>query len=265
MREISLDELKNLQMNILDNVARFCDEHNIKYWIDAGTLLGAVRHGGYIPWDDDIDIAMLRDDYERFMSSYSDPTGKYSLMGCEVDGKTPVPFLKVVDNDTVLYEPDENGLKLAVYIDVFVYDNAPDSSEEVKHMFELREKYRDLARAQANKSWPEGIVHKLGMLRFRLQKIYFRDRCYYIRKMIENSKSHNDEECSCIGNFMGFIKFTCNKAVLSDTTEIKFEGRTYKAPVRTDEWLRAIYGDYMTLPPVEKRISTHKYKAYYLD
>ena len=69
MRKIGMDELRQKQMEVLDYVAAFCDENGIRYWIEGGTLLGAIRHKGYIPWDDDIDIAMLREDYTRFRNS----------------------------------------------------------------------------------------------------------------------------------------------------------------------------------------------------
>ncbi len=264
-REINVEELKQIQINILDYVAAFCDENNIKYWINSGTLLGAVRHGGYIPWDDDIDLGMLREDYDRFISLYNDPTGKYSLIGYEADGKTPVSFLKVVDNNTVLYEPDESGLKIAVYIDIFVYDNAPGSREKVDQMYDVRDECFRLISVQNDKTWPKGILHKVSMLLFRLRKTYFRDRCYYVKKMIENAQKYNDEECLEIGDFVAYLHFTCDKSVLSDMTEISFEGKKYKAPERYDEWLTVLYGDYMTLPPVDERVSHHRFKAYYVD
>lgn len=70
MRKIGMDELRQKQMEVLDYVAAFCDENGIRYWIEGGTLLGAIRHKGYIPWDDDIDIAMLREDYTRFRKEF---------------------------------------------------------------------------------------------------------------------------------------------------------------------------------------------------
>ena len=72
MRRIELDELRQLELDILDYVAKFCDEHGITYWLDFGTLIGAVRHKGYIPWDDDIDISMRRNDYEKFVKLFND-------------------------------------------------------------------------------------------------------------------------------------------------------------------------------------------------
>ncbi|MBR4183150.1 MAG: LicD family protein [Lachnospiraceae bacterium] len=264
-REINVEELKQIQINILDYVAAFCDENNIKYWINSGTLLGAVRHGGYIPWDDDIDLGMLREDYDRFISTYSDPTGRFSLIGYEADGITPVSFLKVIDNNTVLYEPDETGLRIAVYIDIFVYDNAPESLDEVERMYDVRDNYFRLINSQNDKTWPEGMLHKASMLLYRLRKVYFKGRCYYVKKMIVNAKRYNTGECARVGDFLAFLRFTCDKDVLSEMTEIAFEGKKYKAPKRYDEWLTAMYGDYMTLPPVEERVSHHKFKAYYTD
>ena len=76
--------------------------------------------------------------------------------------------------------------------------------------------------------------------------------------MIDNAKRYNDDECSEIGDFLAYLYFVCDKKVLSDMTEVTFEGKKYKAPKRYDEWLTALYGDYMTLPPVEEQVSHHR-------
>lgn len=114
MREILLDELKDRQIAILDVVDAFCRENNINYWLDSGTLLGAIRHGGYIPWDDDIDIGMLRPDYDRFLAMFNKLNKQYQVFSVENDINFPYPFGKVLDTHTVLYEPNEQGVKLSI-------------------------------------------------------------------------------------------------------------------------------------------------------
>ena len=113
-KKITKEEMKKIQINILDDVSKFCDENNIKYWIDCGTLLGAIRHKGYIPWDDDIDIGMLREDYDKFIKLYNSKKSKYKLKCIELDKTYEYPFGKVIDTDTILYEPDEKGIKIAI-------------------------------------------------------------------------------------------------------------------------------------------------------
>ena len=81
MKNISVEELKSVQIAILDVVSKYCDEHGIRYWLDGGTLLGAVRHKGYIPWDDDIDLGMLRPDFDRFIHEFNRYDSRY-VVGC---------------------------------------------------------------------------------------------------------------------------------------------------------------------------------------
>lgn len=144
MREILLDELKDRQIAILDVVDAFCRENNINYWLDSGTLLGAIRHGGYIPWDDDIDIGMLRPDYDRFLAMFNKFNKQYQVSSVENDINFPYPFGKVLDTHTVLYEPNEQGVKLAINIDIFVYDNAPEDDKLVERMYRKRDFYNKI-------------------------------------------------------------------------------------------------------------------------
>ena len=117
----------------------FCRENNINYWLDSGTLLGAIRHGGYIPWDDDIDIGMLRPDYDRFLAMFNKFNKQYQVFSVENDINFPYPFGKVLDTHTVLYEPNEQGVKLSINIDIFVYDNAPEDDKLVEQMYRKRD------------------------------------------------------------------------------------------------------------------------------
>ena len=142
---------------MFDTVHEFCIKNDIQYWLDSGTLLGAIRHGGYLPWDDDIDIGMLRPDYEKFRRMFNEENTRYHFACVEDDGDDfCYAFGKVLDTNTILYEPDRNGKKIAVNIDVFVYDNAPDDEKKLSRMFRMRNLYRgcNVARTQKTDYMP---------------------------------------------------------------------------------------------------------------
>ena len=263
MTELDIDGLRKIQLEILDFTAKFCDEHGINYWLDGGTLIGAVRHKGYIPWDDDIDIGMMRQDYEKFTELFTGQ-GRFKFIRPEKNSEYYAAHGKVLDTDTILYEPDEKGNKLAVYIDIFVYDNAPDDARITKKMFRLRSIcYVCNVARQARIFQPPkgGIMRRLCVYALRLAVRIF-PRGFFVRKILENAKRYSDSDTKKIGNFLGVAKMTCNKSALSEFIESEFEGRKYKIPAGYDEYLREFYGDYMQLPPPEKRVSTHVFKAY---
>lgn len=265
MKTIDSAELKRLQLNILDITASFCEKNGINYWLDSGTLIGAVRHKGYIPWDDDIDIGMLRDDYEKFSQSFNKLNNKYKFVCVENDDQYCLPFGKVLDTSTVLYEPDFSGRKMAVYIDVFVFDNAPEDDRIVTKMYKKRDFLRACNIAHTQKhDYEKGIKRSLAFHVLHLVTKPFPTN-FFAKKMSENAQKYHDVETGLVGNFTAYSPVVCNKKVFDRFIESEFEGKKYKIPVGYDEWLRTFYGDYMKLPPEEKRISTHKYVAYYID
>ena len=268
MREIHVDEMRKLQLDILDYAADFCEKNNIEYWLNAGTLLGAVRHKGYIAWDDDIDIAMLRPDYDKFIKTFNEQSTRYKVHCFENDSECLQPFAKIYDENTILYEPDENVIKLAVYIDIFVMDNAPDDDKLAAKMFRKRDIYVlcNLARKMPVFLKPTrgGFIRSLCVYAFRLMtRIFPRD--YFTRKLIENAKSCISQSTRRIGDFSGLHSTMLDKSAFDELKTLEFEGRKYKVPGDYDGWLRGLFGDYMTLPPEEKRVSTHKFKAYMKD
>ncbi|MBR4626748.1 MAG: LicD family protein [Ruminococcus sp.] len=260
-KKISQSELKRIQLQILDNVVEYCEKNDIHYWLDSGTLLGAIRHKGYIPWDDDIDIGMLRIDYDKFINGYNQEKSNYCVHCLENDSDFYLPFAKVYDSTTELYEPDEKGFKLCINIDIFVFDNAPDDDLMVEKMFNKRDLLRKRFMLYSSNHRPSG-VWIIRIIKYMCRYIYrlFPDNS--IRKMIDNSKKYSDTETKRVGNFIGYSKMVCNKRVFDSYIDVEFEGKQYKAPVGYDEWLRALYGDYMRLPPVEERVSHHKFIAY---
>lgn len=155
MRKIDMGELREKQMQILDYVAQFCDEHGIRYIIEGGTMLGAIRHGGYIPWDDDIDVGMLREDYQRFIELFSQEAKDGYVFACsETTEGWHLPFGKVMDTNTLLVQ---DGHNLGINIDIFPYDDAPEDPQVMKKMYDTRDRLKVLNAIQCSKENPLAI------------------------------------------------------------------------------------------------------------
>ena len=125
MRRITdIQELRGVQLGILDDIHAFCVDNGIRYFLACGTLIGAVRHKGYIPWDDDIDLYMPRDDYERFINEFKSVSGNCRVLDPKKEKHYYYTYAKVVDKRTLLVEPEADGYRIGVYVDVFPVDYA---------------------------------------------------------------------------------------------------------------------------------------------
>lgn len=263
MRKIDIDELKDIQLQILNQISNFCEEEGINYWLDCGTLLGAVRHRGYIPWDDDIDIGMLRDDYENFISKFNKKNDKYRCCTMYNTNNFPFAFAKVMDLDTELYEPNKKeGVKMCINVDVFVYDNAPADQELLNKMYKKRDENLIWYRRRILPGWTTGSTFKriLKILLCSILKIL--PKQYFIDKIQKNLTKYRFIDTKFIGNFTSDTKILCNKEIFKSFVNVEFEGKLYKAPIGYDKWLKSFYGDYMQLPPKKQRVSKHKFEAY---
>lgn len=266
LRKLETDEVKKIQLEILEYVQEYCIANNINFWLDSGTLLGAVRHGGYIPWDDDIDIGMLRDDYDKFIRSFNQANKRYCCLTIENTPKFGYPFAKVMDTETILYEPDENGTKININIDVFVFDNAPDDDAEVEKMFRVRDRLRILRQLKfcKGKSTTHNLLKKSAIY-VMSALIQFFPTGYFDTLIVKNAKKYENITTKRVGNFCGANKFVCSRDVFNDFIWMEFEKEKFMVPRGYDEWLQCAYGDYMKLPPIEKRVSHHTYVAYKID
>lgn len=262
MHSVDREELKRIQIQILDAVVKFCDENKIHYWIDCGSLLGAVRHKGYIPWDDDIDVGMLREDYDRFMQLFHIQNDRYVFKSIENDSTYLFPFGKVLDTQTLLYEPDRNGIRHHINIDIFPYDNAPDQKLALDIMYIRRNIFKTLRLAQTGILKPNGSVFKRWAIKFVNVMVKPFPENFFTKKIIENSKRYKDRPGSYVGDFTSVSVIKCKKDIFDSYVFVEFEGKKYKAPVGYKKWLRAMYGDYMIPVPREEQRSRHLFEAY---
>ena len=264
MKEIDIEELKKIQVEMLQYFDEFCKKNSLHYFLDYGTLLGAVRHKGYIPWDDDLDITMLREDYEKAAKIFNQQSnGRYQFQTPDNGMKSRYPFGKLLDTSTVLYEYGEAGIKSNVYIDVFVYDNAPDDEALRKKVFKKRDFLGRIRRLQLplrkDVHGAKKLVYQMGGL---LMKPIPKDRIN--RKLDKNARRYEHTDAKMVCTFVDPYDptyFCVPKSTFEEFCTVEFEGKEYPAPKNYDFWLRTLYGDYMQLPPEEDRI-THDLQAY---
>lgn len=263
-RMISLEEHKAIANNILQNIKSYCDENKIVYYIAFGTTLGAVRHKGFIPWDDDIDIIMPRDEFERFKSSYNNMDSKYRLVCNEINSDFWAPLPKVIDTTTVLRQTNVRDPKpIGIYVDIFVYDNVPDN-DAVRWLYFKKMKFIQkcwsFVRYKRNYSRfsPIGMVYNFSIRHIDPNKL--------VRKLHILAQKYNHIKTSLFGcNEYCAFKYLYKKEWFEEGTNVVFEGVEYRTAKDWDAFLKCIYGDYMTLPPEEQRVSTHPLEAYYKE
>lgn len=269
MKEISLREEQLIELEILKDFAAFCDEHSLRYFLDSGTLIGAVRHHGFIPWDDDIDVCLLREDYELFKSLVLERDlwlNEHLRLSLEKDSF--YPYLKLIDVRTVLIEyPNSNPLETGIYIDIFPKDGMKSKGGREKKRAEKVQKFNLY-------SWIGSFtIRKLkrtGKFRDTLLatiiRILIPNPEKHKRKAIELAKKYSGKDCPYVSSIVCSGLTGCvSKDCFAERIDVSFEGFTFKAPSGYDTYLRSLYpGDYMIPPPPEKR-TAHETVVYWKD
>lgn len=258
------EKVREIQIEMAMEVKRICNEYNIKYSIVAGTLLGAVRHKGFIPWDDDLDIGMLRSEYDKFIKvCEKELRDEYFLQTWESDLGFALPIAKIRKNGTKFIEKNSADASLhnGIYIDIFPFDNVP--TGRIKQFVQNRSTYllkRMLLIRMNYKVWQDNEIVKNILYKFL--KVF---SCFFsvnqIKEiLIKRMTAYNDnysEKVVTFGGSYGYRKETIDKKWLINLIEIDFENEKLSAPFNFVEYLTYFYGDYMTPPPENKRYNRH--------
>ena len=264
MKEISVEEYKNILLDIMKYLDNLCRKNNICYSLNGGTAIGAMRHHGFIPWDDDIDIILDHDNYERLKdilkNTYDD---RYFLLD-ENKPDNYYPFMKLIDKRTAVIEQGcKNISEYGAFIDIFEYNNAPNNGI-LRFMYYYRLVF--WKKLLAGLSWDKNRAdHKvLLFFRYLIASIFGKKMLFSHYEKI--CHKYNKKDCNYIlSNWPTYgAKREINKKMwFKDFEYTDFEKCKLMISSNIDEMLTCIYGDYMQLPPKEQRISNHKMKAYW--
>ncbi|WP_302550711.1 phosphorylcholine transferase LicD [uncultured Dialister sp.] len=281
MNIITVDEMKLIELNILIDVANFCEEHKLRYYLCGGTLLGAIRHKGFIPWDDDIDIIMPRPDYIKFLNEYNKRESPYRVNSMINHKNWYSTYADIEDTRTVKINKNfNNSGKHGINIDLFPMDGSPDDEGKRKRFWLINNILTRIA--------------TLSALRFTVSK-YYADRdvsfsgfrviartgikflgipiakviCHFfdLNQIVTHRAMKYDVDTSeyiGVSTFPHYGYKECIKgAPFLKITKRIFEGRYFYTPDNYDEYLSNLYGDYMTPPSINSRQSHHDFEAYW--
>jgi lipopolysaccharide cholinephosphotransferase len=258
--------LQKIMLNILIEVDIICRKHNIKYWLDSGTLLGAIRHDGFIPWDDDLDIAMLRNDYYKFLEvSKKELPSSLFLQIIENDKYTQNAWAKIRDRNSILvmnkYEKGHTG----VFIDIFPMDfyHEHGSKKIFKKVYTTVMVGLWLKKCNITKPFISNIYKNIIKIICKIVYglLFWVDYNTFITPIIKLARRLSVKEITKssyidYGIEVPFIKrFNCYE--IFPLGKHCFEGKEFSVPNNYETYLTTLYGDYMKLPPEEKRKPTH--------
>ena len=258
-------EIQQMELGIMEYIHEVCQKIGVKYFLAYGSLIGAVRHKGFIPWDDDMDICMLREDYEKLQDYLiANPDERYEVMSYKNNLNYVYPFMKVQDNHTYLLEEDVRiDSNMGIYVDIFPVDGYENDANFKNKMTKL------IKKRQLSCYTFKGITNTKSVLNSLIRYIsviifYFTNTNKYVAQIEELAKSRKVSDYEEVDYliYKDMNKPVWRREWLEQVTTGTFEGKEFMIPKNYHEILTSDYGDYMQLPPVELRFSHHDFQLW---
>lgn len=261
MNALTSKEIKDIELNILLEFQKTCHQLHITFYLSGGTLLGAVRHKGFIPWDDDIDVCMSRPDYQKLLhisrrkKIFPD---FLQLIGYE-NGLSPYPFMKLIDTRTRIDQKylEENSSS-SLWIDIFPVDGLPDNEKKIKEIYRRGDFYRKVLTLNFANPYEGKTSFKRTFKRFVIPvaKLYgIRRANQNLIKLAHKYSFKNSKKVGAVTWGLYGLGEAVPKEEFLKSTDVSFEGYTFQTMSCWDKYLTGLYGNYMELPPKEKRIT----------
>ena len=270
----TLQRLQSLELMILREFDLLCRENKIRYFGCGGTAIGAVRHGGFIPWDDDIDVGMLRRDYDRFLKAAARwKPDRFRVVNAETDADVPFPSTRWVLRGTRFQEECFRDLdcELGIFLDIYCFDNIPDDDRAMKRQAWAAWFYGKMMVLSGIDrpvlyfgGWKAEVVYLLCRIAHKVLKLCRLGPSFWYRKAKRVAVRYRHVKTKRAAFYFDPTPFTSivYKKHIFPTREREFSGLTIPFPGKVQAYLKRRYGDYMTLPPEEKR---HNHPPYRLD
>lgn len=271
MKELSLKETQHISYEILKQVTAICEKINIRYCLIYGTLIGAIRHKGFIPWDDDLDIMMPRPDYERFLKYFKEHKSEYSFLELfNKDENKDYPYMisRISDSRYEIKMDNEKSYGMGVFIDIYPFDGLGNSKSEALKYGLKGDRLSSLC-YQASRSYfsmetTTSLFRKL--IKYPVYKISkWIGKDFFQEKLskLENIKNFDSSEyAGCVVWLSGGERDIFKRKWFDETILWPFEDSFFRIPKNYDQVLKHTYGDYMKIPPKDEQIGHHYYKVY---
>ena len=274
MERISEQELKGIMLEGLIEFKKLCNKFNLRYYLAYGSLLGAVRHKGFIPWDDDLDIMMSRPEYQRFIDyflAHQNEMYPLKLLNMETESKCPHVISRITNTDYYLDVNNENDYGLGTFVDIYVVDGLGNKKEDAATVIKNTMDYPSLIFLSTRKRFSFGMT-KGKLKKFKKIFVYLyakiMGKMYFAHRLNEKLRRLDYTNSSYVGIAAWGERpkdpqtKVMKKEWIEDTFLTDFEQQKFRISKYYDEILKLNYGNYMQLPPEKDRVPHHLYKAY---